>query len=214
MAYNEDQPRDESGRWTSDGGEDNQNINVGGKSVSVPQAVRDASIDKYYDKNTLDKLQSFRKMGQEHREKYPGYNEASIAREELNGPNWEEKAASLPQTASQLEFYRSGLYNRDDPKFNVGWRYGSAPDSGISQNFKDDIREPGISFMQLGDEKKTSGTYEMFNGHDVNSIHWYAGFENHSRGSDGEPLMVAVREIKPESDKIFNMMNDLRKSRK
>lgn len=72
-------------------------------------------------------------------------------------------------------------------------RYGSAPESGISQNYADDISERGLSvFKVFGDNEfvpnNTGLRYEYFFGD--RPVYGYKGMLLPYRGSDGEPLIL------------------------
>ena len=87
-------------------------------------------------------------------------------------------------------FFAAGEHGTAVPSWSRGWRYGQAPASGQSYNYRDQRLEAGISMMSVeGCDYESDGTYAMFNGTGprVEVKGWLV---THTRGTDGEPLIV------------------------
>lgn len=67
-----------------------------------------------------------------------------------------------------------------------GYRYGKAPWSGISQNYRDNCSEKGLSLACVNEEQET-GSCIWFN--DRQKFE-YEGLLLPYKGSDGEPLIL------------------------
>ena len=89
--------------------------------------------------------------------------------------------------------FNSGIRADDFPMMETGYRYGKAPQSGVSKNYADNTYEPGVSMAAVGDDNSWLGNSIFFRDRD---IHEYQGLHNPNiRGSDGEPLLSGVKEI-------------------
>lgn len=86
-----------------------------------------------------------------------------------------------------LNLGRDGISLQDAPVVS-GIRYGKAPDCGISYNYRDDLSERGLSLAYLDGQDE------------IGSVIWFAARKTHHytgvllpyKGSDGEPLILAV----------------------
>ncbi|MEN6467722.1 MAG: LPD38 domain-containing protein, partial [Smithella sp.] len=93
-------------------------------------------------------------------------------------------------------FGRAGFLGQPIPEWRVGWRYGKIPLDERSNNYREQIRERGVSLMDLFDHNFTAGEetkiYEMFNAKKDTRIvgGYYIG-----RGTDGEPLLVGTKDL-------------------
>jgi hypothetical protein len=166
-------------------------VKAKGVDIPVPSPAKNAKITDYFTSEDIDGFNNARKYGEKLRKENPGQSLygvlANVSPEEL------EKVNRMgPATQA---FFESGFNNNHAPVFNVGWRYGGIPAGGKSINFADNTTERGVSFMQTAGNPKTNTTYEMFNG-DPNKVQWFAGMELLHKGSDGEPLMVALEPLK------------------
>ena len=68
----------------------------------------------------------------------------------------------------------------------TGYRYGKAPESFISFNYREQISEKGLSLAAINGEKEI-GSSVWFNG----KKHEYTGILLPRKGSDGENLILA-----------------------
>jgi len=93
-------------------------------------------------------------------------------------------------------FFSAGYYRLPMPSWVKGWRYGEVPASGRSTNFRDGHAEAGVSAMEVTKHGETYSTQDevsaMFLTGEVIEIE---GWLHYKRGSDGEPLLVACREL-------------------
>jgi hypothetical protein len=108
---------------------------------------------------------------------------------------------SVPYRAEHLEdsslavFFDAGFAGAKMPAWVTGWRLGSVPACGFSYNFRDNVREYGVSMMAVdGSDATPDGTFEMFNKGRarVRVAGWLV---THKTGSDGEPMLVDAVEI-------------------
>ena len=92
-----------------------------------------------------------------------------------------------PTLNMALNLGRDGISLQDAPVVS-GVRYGTAPDCGISHNYRDDRSERGLSLAYLDGQDE------------VGSAIWFAARKTYSytgvllpyKGSDGEPLILAI----------------------
>lgn len=92
--------------------------------------------------------------------------------------------------------WHAGYLNAPVLEWVDAWRYGEIPESGSSTNYRDQIREAGVSVMALGNpedgDDETDGTFAVWTSRPVVLVSGW--LVRHRRGSDGEPLLVgAVR---------------------
>jgi hypothetical protein len=91
-------------------------------------------------------------------------------------------------------FYLSGLMGDELPVFATGSRYGNAPSGGRSYNYREQIFEPGVSMAKV--EHPNFKDWEWFDAFNKNRpIVPYEGYLLPMKGSDDEPLMVALRKL-------------------
>lgn len=73
----------------------------------------------------------------------------------------------------------------------IGYRYGFAPEKGLSHNYADDISERGLSLVESTNNRANDSRknyYESFFGDRPKKF--YKGIELPYKGSDGEPLIL------------------------
>lgn len=73
----------------------------------------------------------------------------------------------------------------------VGFRYGLAPENGISRNYADDVSERGLSLVETTKNRANDSRrwhYDSFFGDRPKKL--YRGIELPYKGSDGEPLIL------------------------
>jgi hypothetical protein len=88
--------------------------------------------------------------------------------------------------------YEMGQNSIDISDFPVvtGYRYGKAPELGISYNYREDRSERGLSLAALEGEKEI-GSSMWFTDRDIFK---YSGILI-KKGSDGEPVILVVDEV-------------------
>lgn len=91
-----------------------------------------------------------------------------------------------PTLSVALDLGRRGISIQDAP-IVTGIRYGKAPESGISHNYRDDISERGLSIAQLAGEKEIGSTMWFAERKECQ----YTGILLPYKGSDGEALILA-----------------------
>lgn len=92
---------------------------------------------------------------------------------------------------AERAFIESGLYETENPKITIGWRYGNIPEGGRSHNFAENKAESGVSFMQIKDEEMNLGMAGMEHRESGTPIIFAVGYIHpETRGGDGEPLML------------------------
>lgn len=101
---------------------------------------------------------------------------------------------SVPDNPIAAAFYNAALKGAKIPSKASGWRYGSAPKSGVSWNHVDQFAEPGVSMASVDglDYKwqpmQATGNPTKYSGYLLDYDKFW--------GSDGEPLMVGLQPIK------------------
>ena len=100
----------------------------------------------------------------------------------------------LPEGTEEVSAFNEGLKGGEPPGYVRGWRYGPVPDSGFSRNFRDDVRERGVSLMQIEGGGIDAGTFKMFNSDRPKYL--VDGFLLSVSGSDGEPLIIGAQNIR------------------
>ena len=101
---------------------------------------------------------------------------------------------SVPDNPIAAAFYNAALKGAKIPSKASGWRYGSAPKSGVSWNHVDQFAEPGVSMASVdGHDYKwqpmqATGNPTKYSGYLLDYDKFW--------GSDGEPLMVGLQPIK------------------
>jgi hypothetical protein len=73
----------------------------------------------------------------------------------------------------------------------TGYRFGEAPECGLSTNYRDDVSERGLSLAAIGDDKPVGSTM-FFAGR---GRYEYSGILLPYEGSDGEPLILSYSAI-------------------
>lgn len=201
------------GKWVKVKGNNQQEnyIKAGTKNIKIPDEIKNKTIHDFYSEKQIQILYDTYNEGAElfkkYKEEYKNLLHLpkekrleKIIREESYSSNYD-----FDMSNARWQFFEQGFNNAsggwDDeivqkrkPEFKIGWRYGKIPEEGQSYNYKDDIKEPGVSIMQTLGGKKLEGTYEMFNYNPI--ISWVAGFDIDKKGADGEHLFVAPKLIK------------------
>jgi hypothetical protein len=199
------------GKWVAVKENNGNYIKAGVKNIKIPDEIKNKTIHDFYSEKQIQTLNNTFWEGVElfkkYKEKYKNLSHLSekkrleiiIAQESYSSDY------NFDMSNARWQFFEQGFNNAsrgwDDetiqkrkPEFKIGWRYGKVPDGGQSYNYRDEIREPGVSIMQILGGKKLEGSYEMFNYNPV--ISWVAGFDIDKRGADGEHLFVAPKLIK------------------
>jgi len=139
-----------------------------------------------------DSLKEAYQVGQKIRELYNGDYETAINMDD-------ELYQDMRQwTHAYYMFCECGIREYDIPQKVKAWRYGKI-NGEMSYNYRDDRPEKGISVMQVKGGEKTNTLYEAINGGD---IIYLTGYLLPWHGADGEPLLVACKEITQEE---YNM---------
>lgn len=114
---------------------------------------------------------------------------AAVQQGDADFPAW--FGADLP-VARDL-FFEAGFRGLDCPRWVRAERIGKVPACGYSTNFRDQLREPGVSVLRVyGIETRGDGTFELFN--DGQRI-TCAGWLHFRTGTDGEPILVEAERI-------------------
>ena len=164
--------------------EEQKNINILVKNGSIikKEIEKNTELKKYINENNIDGL----------------YAELADKME------WCELSTTLTKYfeymtfASQKEkaFIDAIIIDKPAPKLTLGWRYGNIPDDDRSFNYRDQINEHGVSFMDTKGEKPNKGFAGCIHKEANTPIIIAAGYQVNERGSDGEALLVGSKEIK------------------
>lgn len=109
-------------------------------------------------------------------------------------------------TPAEQAFFDAGRLGLSPPKLTIGNRYGDAPKHGRSMNYADDLLERGVSMATVKDVRfddswdKTISSLFIKPGRENKTYQGYV-LPPQMPGSDGEPLMVALRS--PETGKEY-----------
>jgi len=214
----EDHPRGDDGKFGKGGGGGYGKTEVGEKKkdtevnnfnkdsietihgkFKIPQIAKEAKEQDFFENKEIERFNKRFDEGEKIKKKYNGKTEYEI---------WNEMSQEEIDLYSNLgpvseAFFLSGLRGEPSPRFTTGWRFGRAPDSGKSINYAENRPEKGVSFMETRESDKIKGMYELLSKKETKPF-FYAGYELYSKGSDGEPLMVGLKEIKSESKEYFN----------
>lgn len=90
-------------------------------------------------------------------------------------------------------FYESGARNAELPQWKTGSRFGAVPEDGVSRNWTDGRDELGVSMSKV-----EGNSYQWYPMARQSAEKKYKGWLlDHDRfwGSDGEPLMLGLKEI-------------------
>jgi len=91
-------------------------------------------------------------------------------------------------------FVNAGMQGADMPSPTIGYRMGKAPVLNFSKNHVTGKLEAGVSMARVADRRWADYTWAM--GSSSRDIHYYSGYVlHHAWGSDGEPLMVGLKEV-------------------
>lgn len=113
-------------------------------------------------------------------------NYENILKANKYGMNWTGGEYRTPILQEAMIYGMNGVDLSSCPVVK-GYRYGKAPDSGISYNYRDEKSERGLSLAGLENGKEV-GSSMFFNDR---KIYCYEGILLPKKGSDGEPLILA-----------------------
>lgn len=128
-------------------------------------------------------------LGQKHKEKMGELDRESFY-ERLPSDELRFIASIEDQDPLARAFYESALRGAAQPRYAKGWRYGDAPQNGVSRNHVDDRSELGISMANV-----EGIDYQWAPMGSVGNAKEYEGWlldPDSFWGSDGEPLMVGI----------------------
>lgn len=106
----------------------------------------------------------------------------------MNNPNDYNTSYYTPAMQVAFEAGQKGIDLSKQPDV-TGYRYGKAPDSGISTNYAEGRSERGLSLANLKGGKKVGSTI-WFEGR---KRYKYTGLLLPWKGSDGEPLIISYQ---------------------
>ena len=163
--------------------------NINRNSLTFETQESDFTLSKEEIK-TSSKIQKYHKLGQEMSQKYNGNLTETVYGEDLDFLGNDNLAG---------DSFDRGFKGKSLPDVEIGWRYGAAPESGYSMNFKENIPERGVSMMaskdKLGNLSQTqdlmSRVFLEVSGRD---IYVYRGFR-FGNGSDGEPILKIISHL-------------------
>lgn len=105
----------------------------------------------------------------------------SVNRWDMNDPN-------------RNAFYLSGAHGDDLPVWTSGTRYGFAPKDGRSWNYREQLYEPGVSMASV--EHPRFADWKWFDAFNKDRpVLPYEGYLLPMKGTDDEPLMVALQRL-------------------
>lgn len=209
--YDENQPRDDAGKWTS---------GATGHSAASPSAALPTTISAQWSAAGFKDEAEYRKAASDAEMPVRSANRYWIdahARGTEAGRRYDserdywgavnagsEDAPDL-QVFEEYAFFSEGFRGQPVPPFSTGWRYGEVEKGQeFSTNFRDQQPEAGISTISIDGLGNTSdNTYEAF-ASGGKKLHRVSGFLISKKGSDGEPLLVAAR-TKPADERLYRL---------
>ncbi len=123
-----------------------------------------------------------------------GRFDAAVKNYEASYPSWVEGANPGNPMVTAWE---AGFTGNPPLEWVRAERIGPLPRDGTSVNFRDGMREPGVSVLRVdGESDQTDGLFEKFNDGDRYIIE---GWRHYKNGSDGEPILVGAVVSKDQS---------------
>jgi SPP1 gp7 family putative phage head morphogenesis protein len=197
--YSDDEPRDEHGRWTSDGGDENTGNDKSAESheYNTMMELAQSTSMSQIQAAEKDSMRKANEAGKSFSDR--GYIDMRTAINDddvYNGMNGLDN--------NEMAAFEAGVMGKDwNPEFVTAWRVGDVPADGRSKNYADDRMEPGLSVMETSNGLRTQDEFsKMFIMSKNRPVVYVSGFVHpYRKGSDSEPLLIQVKVLKKEESK-------------